>query len=376
MPWQEVSQMDLKREFALLASQDGVNKEALCRRFGISHKTGYKWLARFRAAGLQGLDEGSRRPLHSPGQTAPSLEAQVLAVRDEHPAWGGRKIRAYLQQRQVDPPSASTIGTILRRHGRIDPDEARKHQPWQRFEHAAPNQLWQMDFKGDFAVGQRRCFPLTVLDDHSRFAVVLDACGDQGTATVQPRLTAAFRRYGLPDRMVMDNGAPWGRTEAAAYTHLTVWLLQLGIGVSHGRPYHPQTQGKDERFHRTLNRELLQGRAFPDLVACQTAFDRWRLVYNFERPHEALGQLPPTSRYRPSARSFPERLLPFEYATADTVRKVQGKGEIWLKGKPYRVGAAFQGHHVALRPHAIDGVWDVFFGPHKVASITESAPSW
>jgi transposase InsO family protein len=376
MPWQEVSTVRLREEFVLLASREGANKEALCRRFGISHKTGYKWLQRYASGGLEGLQDRSRRPGSSPARTSSDIEQRVLQARDLHPAWGGRMIRAWLQARGEPSPSASTITAILRRQGRTDPGEARKHQPWQRFEHAAPNQLWQMDFKGDFLVGNRRCFPLTVLDDHSRYSVVLQACTDQQGSTVRSILETTFRRYGLPDRMVMDNGSPWGRTDASVYSQLTVWLMQLPVAVSHGRPYHPQTQGKDERFHRTLNVEVLQGRCFRDFASCQATFDDWRLMYNFERPHQALGLRTPSSRFVSSSRPFPERLVPFQYDSTDEVRKVQGKGEVWLKGKPYRVSAAFHGQYVALRPQPTDGLWHVFFGTHRVAQIVESQPAW
>ena len=233
----------------------------LCRRFGISPTTGYKWLERFRVGGEAGLSDRPRRPQHSPGRTGSEIEEMVLKVRDTHPAWGGRKLRAWLSARGHELlPSPSTITAILRRHGRIDPSEGAKHRAWQRFEHLEPNQLWQMDFKGHFAMLEGRCHPLTVLDDHSRFSLGLEACGDERTQTVQQRLTRIFRRYGLPERMVMDNGAPWGHDADHHHTPLTVWLLRLGISVSHGRPYHPQTQGKDERFHRTLKAEVFAWR--------------------------------------------------------------------------------------------------------------------
>jgi transposase InsO family protein len=271
-------------------------------------------------------------------------------------------------------PSPSTITAILRRHSRIDSAQSVKHTPWQRFEHAEPNQLWQMDFKGHFAMGEGRCHPLTVLDDHSRFALGLAACGDERGKTVQGQLTSIFRRYGLPERMVMDNGGPWGHDGEHPYTPLTVWLLRLGIAVSHGRPYHPQTQGKDERFHRTLKAEVLQGSIFRDLDQCQQVFDRWRGVYNFERPHEALDLAVPSSRYRVSQRPFPEGLPPLEYGPEDQVRKVQAQGIIWMKGREYKVGKAFRGLPVALRPTDADGVWNVFFLTYNIAQIDLREP--
>ncbi len=231
-----------------------------------------------------------------------------------------------------------------------------------------------MDFKGHFPLTQGRCHPLTVLDDHSRFALGLAACPDERGATVQERLSILFRCYGLPDRMVMDNGSPWGDDQEHPYTPLTVWLLRLGVAISHGRPYHPQTQGKDERFHRTLTAEVLRRRTFPDLAACQSAFDQWRDVYNLERPHQALAYATPASRYRVSFRPFPEVLPPLEYGPDDLVRRVQDKGEISVRSRIWRVGKAFRGLPVALRPTATDGAWDVVFATRTIAQIDLRSP--
>ena len=268
-------------------------------------------------------------------------------------------------------PAASTITAILRRHGRIDPEEAEKHRAWQRFEAEAANELWQMDFKGHFAMDQGRCHPLTVLDDHSRFALGLEACADERGVTVKERLTGVFRRYGLPRKMLMDNGSPWGADAAHPYTPLTVWLLRLGVKVGHSGPYHPQTLGKDERFHRTLEAELLQYCRGLELAACQRRFEEWRLSYNLERPHEALGLAPPVSRYRESPRSFPETLPPLIYGPGDQVRKVQAEGWLTFRGRHFRLSKAFRGEAVALRPTLRDGIWEVFFGPHRIAQIDE-----
>ena len=280
MPWQEVSTVLLRQEFVMLASVEGANVRALCRRYTISPKTGYKWLARYRRQGRAGVTDRSRRPHRSPTRTLPALEQAVLAVRAAHPVWGGRKIRAVLVARgHPTLPSPSTMTAILQRHGQIAPEAAPQHTAWQRFEHDAPNRLWQMDFKGHFALLAGRCHPLTVLDDHSRFAVGLQACGDETGRTVQARLIACFRRYGLPEALLVDNGPPWGSDAAHPHTPLTAWLIRLGVRIRHGRPYHPQTQGKDERFHRTLKAEVLGTRVLRDLAHCQREFDRWR-----ERP--------------------------------------------------------------------------------------------
>ena len=258
------SVMSLREEFAglanahLLWARTGGREPAeragreLCRRFGISAPTGYRWLQRYLDAGRDGLEDRSRRPQHSPNQTSPKLEAAVLARRRQHPSWGGRKLAARLRALGHEPvPAPSTITEILRRHGLLDPARAGQPRAHQRFEHDAPNQLWQMDFQGPRPCGAGRCHPLTVLDDHSRYSLVLAACGDERTATVSARLSGSFRRYGLPEVLLVDNGPPWGGGAARHHTPLTVWLLRLGVRVVHSRPRHPQTLGKDERFHRT-----------------------------------------------------------------------------------------------------------------------------
>ncbi len=369
--------MSCREEFVGLAQAERAQMSELCRRFGVSRKTGYKWLRRYASAGVSGLLDRSRRPRDSPWRTSEAMEGLVLAVRAEHPAWGGRKIRRVLRNHgEKDVPAASTITMILWRHGLISEAESGKHKAWIRFEHEHPNDLWQMDFKGHFAMDRDRCHPLTVLDDHSRYCVGLEACGNERTGTVRERLTGVFRRYGLPRQMLMDNGAPWGNDRDHPWTPLTVWLLRLGVGVSHGRPYHPQTQGKEERFHRTLKAEVLSGRSFENLPACQSAFDDWRETYNVRRPHEALELNTPITRYAVSSRAFPEALPPIEYGPGDTVRRVYDGGQITLKNREYRVGKAFCGYPVALRPTLRDGVLDVYFCTERIGWIDERTGRW
>lgn len=373
MAWKVESIVSVRREFVELAMVEGANVAELCRRFGVSRKTGYKWLARFRSEGGSALGDRSRRPVQSPERTDAAMEERVLDLRTAHPAWGGRKLKRRLEDLgMTGVPSASTITQILRRHGRLSPEDSAARGAHQRFERDRPNELWQMDFKGHFALGDgSRCHPLTVLDDHSRFAVVLRACGNEQGATVRAQLTSAFRVYGLPREMLMDNGSPWGDDGSSPWTPLTVWLLRLGVRVCHGRPYHPQTQGKDERFHRTLKAEVLQGRVFPDLAASQQRFDAWRAVYNFERPHEALGLTAPGRCYTPSPRSFPERLPELEFSAIDEVRKVQHGGEFSFQGQSWHVSRAFAGEPIGLRPTLIDGVWQVWFGTQCLGELED-----
>jgi len=360
--------MDLRSEFVFLARQEGANVSALCRRYGISRKTGYKWKGR---AGVRDGDisDRSRRPHGSPSRTPAVMEAAVLEVRAAHPRWGGRKIARRLRDLGlVEVPCPSTVTEILRRHG-IALDEAGTAGPFQRFERDRPNELWQMDFKGHVAMAEGRCHPLTVLDDHSRFSLCLMACGNEQGATVQAHLVTTFRRYGLPEWIITDNGAPWGDTADRPYTPLGVWLLRLGIGISHSRPLHPQTMGKDERFHRTLKAEVLGGPPFADLARCQQAFDRWRHVYNTERPHDALGLAVPASRYAVSSRLFPEQLPPIEYGPGHVVRRVQQGGWISFKGHHLRLPKSFAGYPVGLVPTNTDGQYKVIFASRCIAQV-------
>jgi transposase InsO family protein len=231
-----------------------------CRRFAVSPTTGYLWLARSKEEGLEGLQDRSRAPHTSPGRTPQAMENLICNLRRQHPCWGGRKIHRVLRNEGVaDVPPPSTCSSILHRHELITPPERARHA-WQRFEHPAPNLLWQMDFKGHIAAGAGRCHPLTILDDHSRFNICLAACADERSETVQEQLIAAYRRYGMPDAMLMDNGAPWGSDALHRHTRLTAWMMRHGVIIAHGQPFHPQTQGKEERFHRTLKAEVLTTR--------------------------------------------------------------------------------------------------------------------
>lgn len=370
MPWKVETLMSAREEFIALALADGVNMSELCRRMGISRKTGYKTLRRYAQSGADGLQDRSHRTHTCPHRTSREMEERIIALRLAYPKKGAHVLRRMLQDQGVtDVPAKSTIQAMLKRNGLIDPAESAKHTPQVRFEYPAPNDLWQLDFKGHFSMQHDRCHPLTLLDDHSRFNLTLQACANQRGETVQDRLTTVFRRYGLPQAMLMDNGSPWGNDAGQPYTPFTVWLMHLGITVRHSRPYHPQTLGKLERFHRSLKSELLQGRTFTDLEHCQRAFDTWRHFYNLERPHYALGLDTPISRYTASARSYPETLPALEYDPDDQVRSVDVSGRISFQGNRLRVGKAFTHKQVALRPTPTDGVWNVYFSRQRLKSI-------
>lgn len=372
MPWQERSVMSERQEFVVFAREEGASMSRLCDQYGISRKTGYKWLARA-GAGDPTLADQSRRPRSSPAQTPPAMEARILELRSTHPSWGGRKLHHRLRATGIaDVPAPSTITAILRRHGVLTPEPPPRD--FVRFEHAAPNDLWQLDFMGHRPLHTGRVHPLTLLDDHSRFALSVTACANEQQATVTDHLTAVFRRYGLPRAILTDNGSPWATAGRGGLTALEVWLLRLGVELWHGRIRHPQTQGKVERFHGTLATDVFAHRHLADLSGAQVQFDAFRACYNLERPHEALAYAVPASRYQPSARPFPETVPPVTYRSDDAVRIVTVHGSIQWQRRRHFISRGLIGQPVAVRPSQEDGVWAVYFCHQQVATIDLTHP--
>ncbi|MGM0589648.1 MAG: IS481 family transposase [Bacteroidota bacterium] len=367
MPWKkEQTTMELRTEFVQLADQPGANISQLCKRFGISRPTGYKWLSRYREHGLDGLQDQSRRPTHFPNKTPKHIEQLIISTRKKFPGWGARKLRHWLCNQiteghigsaNIDElPAFSTITRILDRNNVLEaPTHSSRAKPWKRFEREAPNQLWQLDFKGEFLLSNgAKCFPLTLLDDHSRFSLALAACPNQQRTTVQQQLKRVFDRYGLPEEILCDNGTPWGAgmgwgPEGPYYTKLAAWLMRLGVTVTYARPGRPQTKGKNERFNGTLQAELLRFRQFSNWSDVRRDFAQWRMIYNTQRPHEALAMDPPAKHYKASCITYSDHLPPINYGPSDIVRKVNAEGRISYQNKQYRVGRAFCGQHVALR---------------------------
>ena len=375
MSWRECDRMSERLEFVRLAESGAVSFAELCRRFGVSRPTGYEWLGRWRAEGEAGLADRSRRPAHSPSRTDAVMERRVVKLRKRHPRWGGRKInRVLVNQGHRGVPAPSTVTGILRRHGLLAPvAPPRGYQSWER---PSPNDLWQMDFKGWFGLGTgARCHPFGLLDDHSRYNLCLAACVDETTATVKTLLTATFEVYGIPIQMLCDNGSPWGNDLQHPWTPLTVWLLDLGVGVIHSRPYHPQTAGKEERFHLTLDWEVISTRSvWDDYPAVQDAFDSWRVVYNHQRPHDALGLDVPADHYQPSARPYPPVIAPAAYPDGYQVRSVSADGRISFKGRSIRLGRAFIGRHVGITPTTTDGTYTVHYRHQHIRTINLATP--
>lgn len=372
MPWREMDTVSRRLEFVQLACLPGANIRELCRREQISPKTGYKWIARFEAANGDpaSLEDHSRRPLHS--QCTPKgLERQVIALRQQNPAWGGRKIARRLQDLNRGQIAPSTVTSILKRHGLLREHDSYLDAPT-RFEHEEPNSLWQMDFKGTFETLQGSCYALTLLDDHSRFNLALVANARMGTEQVKPQLQRVFERYGMPSQINTDNGPPWGAPGAVGHglSELSVWMIRLGIRATHSRPFHPQTNGKVERFHRTLEDEVLAGRLFTSHEQVQRAFDRWRPIYNLHRPHESLQMETPVRRYRPSPFRFPGQLPAIEYSSGDIVVQVTANGVTRFKGRKLMLSRALRGLPVAFRANAlVDGRYDLYFCHQRIGGL-------
>ena len=319
MPWKEKTVMEQRKEFIEQAAECS-NFSELCREYGISRKTGYKWLKRFRET--SSLEDQSRRPKHPYLKTAPAVEAAILAMREENPSWGGKTIRTVLEADGISNlPSAKTCCNILKRNGCVFEEESLKRRPCQRFEREQCNALWQTDFKGDFPLlDGTRCYPLDILDDHSRFCLCTEP--KSTAAGVQESFLRVFQEYGLPDAILSDNGPQFAGFRGG-YTRFERWLMDLDILPIHGRILHPQTQGKIERFHRTMKAELLR-ESFRDITEAADKFAAWRWKYNEIRPHRALGMKPPAKVYTPSKRQLFEP-KPYEY-TSGNVCKVNNWG--------------------------------------------------
>ena len=343
---------------------------AICRDWGISRPTAYKWLRRSEAG--EPMNDMSRAPQRSPSRTSPAVEEAVVSARREHPCWGGRKLKRFLERKSGRIfPSASTVTAILHRNKLVSPEASRAATPCQRFEKPHPNDMWQADFKGHFEMlDGNRCHPLTVTDDHSRYNLCISAKENERLLGVMESFIILLREYGLPLAVLCDNGSPWGASSSTGgHTKFEVFLMDYGIIPVHGRPLHPQTQGKEERFHRTLKRELLAREPIKDLPNAQAKFDAFRWEYNEERPHCALGYAVPADRYRVSERVMPERISGWEYPQGVHVRNVHG-GCITFKYQHIFLSKGLEGRQVAIVQSGEDGIVDIIYRNFIIAKVS------
>jgi transposase InsO family protein len=352
MPWKVSTPVDERLYFVQTVQYAPVRSlSSICRKFGISRTTGYKWLLRYQEGGLAALYDQDRTPHYQPARTPNQIEDRICRLRRENPTWGARKIRhrLLLDDPEADWPAWRTIHRILMRHDLVDQPSPDESPPPRRFERAAPNELWQMDIKGWFNIArQGRCYPITILDDHSRFCLGISAARRETKQTVWLLLEQTFRRYGLPQAILTDNGASFiGSSSDLGLSHFRIRLYKLGIKHYTGRPRHPQTQGKLERFHRTLKEDLLKRVHFQDHQDAQHRMDQWIDKYNHYRPHEALDGLVPAQRYQPSDRYF-TGFPHITYPAGSLLCRVNKQGMIQFQGKGYFVSKTLKDETVRM----------------------------
>ena len=367
MPWECKTVEKIRREFVAKAVMGEQSISELCRQYNISRPTAYKWIDRYKTG--KGFADRPHTPFSSPRKTAKSKEDLVLAVRERHQTWGPRKIHQYLLDKgHTDLPAVSTIAAILKRNDKIAPEATEQHTPWKRFEMKSPNMLWQMDYKGHFGMmNGNRCHPLTILDDCSRFSLCVDAKGNEQWLPTRHSLVHVFREYGLPEAILCDNGKPWGDT-MNGYTPFEIWMMQMDVLPIHGRIMHPQTQGKDERFHRTLKEDLLDMTPIHDLQHAQKEFDSFRYCYNFERPHGALDLKVPARLYKPSKKLYIEAPCEPEYDSGKQLRKVNAKGYVSLHRHRYYLSESFVGKYLEIA-NETETLINLCYGNFVVAKI-------
>jgi len=345
MTWRTTDVQEQRIEFVVAAHRKEKSLSELCAEFGISRPTGYQWLKRYQANGMRGIVEKSRRPHRSPRRTVAEWEERAVELRRERPDWGARKIQHLLEREGIRLPG-STIHRIFWRHDLVRKGEPRR-LALQRFARERPNQLWQMDFKGpkgwDQPVG-----PLSVLDDHSRYAVALENTGSTQAQGVQRVLERVFRESGVPDEMLMDHGTPWFNTQGRlGWSQFTVWLMDQDVALHFSGRGHPQTQGKVERFHRSLTSALLR-RGTPEEAQRQAWLDAFREEYNCVRPHEALQMRTPHQVWQKSGRVYREQSAPWPYPAGSEVKEVDRTGQLRLQHRRYYISKALVGREVGL----------------------------
>jgi transposase InsO family protein len=375
MPWVETDAVEQRGQFVRDVRLGVYPVTELCARYGISRKTGYKWLARFAVGGAGALVDRSRAPHYSPQRIAPETAALLCAARRTHPTWGPRILLDWLAARHPGfvRPAISTAGDLLARRGLVKRRRRRR-----RYAHPgvvppltrAPNDLWTADFKGHFRTRDGvYCYPLTVADQHTRYLLACHALPSTRAAGVQPVFERLFREHGLPRAIRTDNGVPFANNGWHGLTHLNVWWLRLGIQHQRIRPAHPEENGTHERMHKTLKYDATRPpRAHR--AAQHRALQAFRRLYNDERPHQALGGRPPAALYERSARPYPSRLAPIEYPRHFEVRRVVRSGQIFFKNRLLFISKALEDQPLGLEEIA-NGVWAIHFCQTRLGHVDE-----
>ena len=349
MPWKDKTVEELRKEF-VEAAEDTENFSALCREFGITRKTGYKWVERQQCN--ETLSDRSKRPHTTANKTPEEIELLIVEKRCEHPGWGAKKIKHNLETKGVSVPSSKTVNSILKRYGCIEKEESLKHKAYHRFEKDRCNEMWQADFKGEFRMADSNyCFPLNIFDDHSRFALKIKPSLSTAGLVI-PTFRDAFCEYGIPDSVLSDNGAQFAGFRQG-YTQFEKWLMNHDILPIHGRIKHPQTQGKIERFHRTMNQELLKHYTPRNIDDASFVLERWRQCYNNERPHEALGMRCPREVYIPSQREYNDQITKYEYGGQYHVIKVNSWGYARFAHYQIYLSETMANEYIEFRPNPL-----------------------
>lgn len=376
MAWRESRVVDERVRFIAAVAESDEPFAELCRQFGVSRKTGYKWVERYELHGPGALEDRTPVPKRCPHRLPDPVADLVVQARKAHPRWGPKKLRALLGEEHPElvVPATSTIGELLKRSGLIRPRRRRLRVPL----HSSPlepsdrpNGLWAADFKGHFALGDRsRCYPLTISDDYSRYLLKCEGLSETNLAPVQAQFELAFREFGLPERMRTDNGPPFASSSLGGLTALSVWWIKLGIIPERIEPGKPEQNGRHERMHRTLKDEATKPPC-ATLAEQQRAFDRFRHEYNDLRPHEALAQKQPAKLYATSRRPYSGQLRDPEYGDDVIVRRADQHGRLDRKGKKLCLTRHVSREAIGLR-EIDDGRWELFFGPVLLGILDET----
>jgi len=373
MPWKEKTVEENRAEFVRQVKAKEGSMSALCREYGISRVTGYKWLKRSEKG--ESMSDQSRAPFNTPARIAAEVEERIVGMRTAEPALGAKKIRKMMQNDgQTDLPAISTINAVLKRNGLITKQASEAAEHYTRFQKDEPNEMWQADFKGNFLMGNgKRCHPLSIIDDCSRFCVCADAKGNEQLLSTKESFVNTFREFGLPKSILCDNGTPWGSSQSTSITRFEVWLMELGVLTLHIRNHYPQCQGKVERFNGSYKRERLNFYVPHDMEDAQRCREEYKNFYNNIRPHEGIDMDTPAQRYSRSEREFTEAVTPWEYESGGVLRKVKSSGYFSFEGQGYYLSEGLGNKEVMLFPcEGKDGWFDVVFREFTVAKLSLS----
>ena len=370
MPWKDKSVTMMREEFVKRVLSNEKPKAVLCREYNISRPTGDKWIKRY--LNNEPLCDKSKAPFKTVNKTSPEMEHIILDYRHKHPAIGAVKIRRILEnQGYKNLPCSSTVNAILKRNNCISQIASQAATHHKRFQKENPNDMWQADFKGHFALGDNtRCYPLNVIDDHSRFNLCCQPLLSETYAEVKPQMERLFLEYGMPFSFLCDNGNPWGTSQSTGYTQFEVWLMELSILTLHGRFRHPQTQGKEERFNGSFTREFLKYNQIKDLKDATLKFAEYRDFYNNKRPHHSIDLNVPSSKYHASLKNYPSKIQEWEYPSDCKLHSVKETGYVTIRGQGYFLSEAFGNKQIAVRESSKGtSLLNLYFREFKIGQI-------